>query len=71
MKLGKFPEFLISSFQMSLPIKRFTIQEVSSVINNEVQPTKVPGYDVITGQVLQALRRQAICLVTVIFNAVI
>jgi hypothetical protein len=41
-------------------IKLATTTEVKNVINNKINPKKTPGFDLITGEVLQQLSRKAI-----------
>lgn len=64
-------EYLESPQQMSPPIVPFTPSEVKKCINNELNPKKSPGYDLITGKVLQELPKQGILLITFIFNAIL
>jgi len=41
--------------QMALPTKKIRINEVKNVIKCKIHPKKAPGYDLITGKVLQEL----------------
>lgn len=61
--------FLESSFQMDLPIKKFSITEIKNGIR-VMNPKKSPGYDLITANVLKQLNETAIRLITQIFNAI-
>lgn len=45
-------------------------REVKNTIKHEINPKKAPGYDLITGQVLQNLPRKAVVKITKIINAV-
>jgi hypothetical protein len=50
-------------------IKLATTTEVKNVINNNINPKKVEGFDLITGEVLQELPRKAIVKITNLINA--
>jgi hypothetical protein len=50
-------------------IKLATTTEVKNVINNNINPKKAPGFDLITGEVLQQLPRKAIVKITNLINA--
>jgi hypothetical protein len=56
--------------QMSLPVRKITIQEVKHAIKHHTNPRKAPGFDLITGKVLQELTDKAFRALTQIFNAV-
>lgn len=62
--------FLEAPFQMDMPIQAFSKFEVKNAICN-LAPKKSPGYDLITGQVLNQLNEDGIRLITSIFNAVL
>jgi hypothetical protein len=59
---------LDSPYQLEPPLPRFRKSEVLSVIKN-LKPTTAPGYDLITGKVLQELPLLAIQFLTQILNA--
>jgi hypothetical protein len=50
-------------------IKLATTTEVKNVINNNINPKKAPGFDLITGEVIQQLPRKAIVKITNLINA--
>jgi hypothetical protein len=50
-------------------IKLATTTEFKNVINNNINPKKAPGFDLITGEVLKQLPRKAIVKITNIINA--
>jgi transposase len=64
-------EYLGSPFQMDLPIQKFTLKEVKRVIMQKTNPTKAPGYDLITGKVLKETTKKCQKLILLIFNAVL
>lgn len=64
-------QFLEAPHQLQLPPRNFTITEVTSTIFKNLNPKKSPGYDLITGRVLQELTPLAIRLITLLFNAVL
>lgn len=66
-----FHSFLEAPYQMELPISKFNIKEVKQIINNEIQPNKAPGFDLITGKVLQELTDDCYRIITMIFNAML
>ena len=61
--------FLDAPYQMSPPTKNMTKDEVMKIIKT-IKPTKAPGYDLITGQILRELPENALRLITAIFNCV-
>jgi hypothetical protein len=63
-------DFLNTPCQMSLPIKAFSPKEIKEEIN-WLNPCKAPGYDLITGQILKALPKNAIVLLCTTFNAIL
>lgn len=63
--------FLDAPFQMNKPIKKFSVREVAKVIRNEVNPKKTPGYDLVTGKMLQELTQTGIKYLTYIINAIL
>jgi hypothetical protein len=50
-------------------IKLATPTEIKYEINNNINPKKAPGFDLITGEVLQQLPRKAIVKITNLINA--
>jgi hypothetical protein len=54
-----------ASCQLSLPIRAFTPTEVRNIINL-LNSHKAPGYDLITGALMENLPRKAIVLLTTI-----
>lgn len=52
---------------MSLPIKKTTVQETKDVIQTQIKPNKAPGYDLITGKLLQELPKHVIQFIAMIF----
>jgi hypothetical protein len=56
-------------FQENEEIKLATKREVKNVIHNNINPKKAPGFDLITGEVLQQLLRKAIVKITNLINA--
>jgi len=50
-------------------IKLATTTEVKNEIKNNINPQKAPGFDLITGEVLQQLPRKAIVKITKLINA--
>jgi hypothetical protein len=64
------PAFLDAPCQLDLPIKHFSPKEVKQEINN-ASSYKVPGYDLIVGEILKHLHRKALVLLTAIFNSIL
>lgn len=64
-------EFLQAPFQMDLPVKKFKTSEVKSIIIDDLNPKKSPGYDLITGKVLKELSEKTIQLITFIYNTIL
>ena len=62
--------FLDSACPMMLPITPFSPTEVRDVIN-KCNSHKAPGYDLITGPILQELPQKAIVLLTTIYNSML
>lgn len=58
-------------FQMDLPLKNFTIGDVRSIIHFEINPKKSPGFDLITGKILQELPEKAVKFIVLLFNAIL
>jgi hypothetical protein len=57
-------------YQLEPPIHRFTHADIQAVINH-LNPKKSPGYDLITGKILQKLPTIGIKYLTQLFNAVL
>jgi hypothetical protein len=55
--------------QKNEEIKLATTTKVKNVINNNINPKKALGFDLITGEVLQQLLRKAIVKITNLINA--
>ena len=55
-------------FQENEEIKLTTTTEVKNEINNNINPKKAPGCDLITGEVLQLLPRKATVKITKLIN---
>ena len=51
--------------------KKIRISEVQHIIQHNTNPTKVPGYDLITGTVLKELSPKCIRALTQIYNAIL
>ena len=63
--------FLQTPFQMSCPIKNFTIKEVQHTIYKEINHKKTPGHDMIGGKLLMESTQKGIRFITYIFNAIL
>jgi len=57
--------------QVTLPMKKIRINEVKNFIQRKIHPTKAPGYDLITGKVLQKLSQRGLRAITQIYNAIL
>jgi len=57
--------------QVTLPMKKIRINEVKNFIQRKIHPTKAPGYDLITGKVLQELSQRGLRAITQIYNAIL
>ena len=53
------------------PIKCFSPKEVKRTIQEELDPSKAPGHDLITTRMLQEIPRKGIVMLTQIFNAIL
>jgi hypothetical protein len=56
---------------MTLPMKKIQLNEVKNVIKHKIHPRKTPGYDLITGKVLQELSQKGLKAITQIYNAIL
>lgn len=56
---------------MELPIKNFKISEIKSLIKNDLNSKKAPGFDLITGKVIKELPDISVKLITMIFNSIL
>jgi hypothetical protein len=57
--------------QMTTPMKKIRINEVVNVIKYKIHPKKAPGYDLITGKILQELSQKGLRAITQIYNAIL
>jgi len=57
--------------QMTLPMKKIQFNEVKNVLKHKIHSTKAPGYDLITGKVLQELSQKGLRVITQIYNAIL
>jgi hypothetical protein len=64
-------DFLQTPFQMAMPIQSFEFDDIFSTIHTEINPMKSPGFDLITGRLLQELPKKALKFITLIFNSII
>lgn len=64
-------QYLEAPLQLSPPIKTITPTEVKTIIKKHIGHKKAPGYDLITGRILQELPKKGIILVTIICNAIL
>ena len=62
---------LYDPHQMTLPMKKIRINEVKNVLKHKIHPKKAPGYDLITGKVLQELSQKGVRAITRIYNAIL
>jgi hypothetical protein len=63
---------LSSPYQMALPLKKkIGISEVQHIIQHKTNPTKAPGYNLITGAVIKELSQKGIRALTQIYNAIL
>jgi hypothetical protein len=49
--------------QITQPIKFLTSKEIQNIIQEDLNPRKVPGYDLVTGRILNVMPRKGIVLV--------
>lgn len=64
-------KFLNSPLQMDVPIKNFSISEVKTATNQQLNPKKTPGHDKITGKLLQELSSKGYRYITYLFNGIL
>lgn len=64
-------EFLNAPYQMDPPIKNISLTEIKDTILQHINPKKAPGFDLITGKVLQELTNRGFKAIQQIFNAVL
>ena len=55
---------------MAPRLLKIQVQEVEHIIQSDTNPTKAPGYDLITGKLLKELPRKGIRAITQIYNAI-
>lgn len=63
--------YLSAPFQMALPARSFKLKEVLAVITKKINTKKAPGYDLITGKVLQEITTKCLKAITQIFNSIL
>jgi hypothetical protein len=56
---------------MALPVKKIRINMVINAIKYKIHPRKAPGYDLITGKILQELSQKGVRAITQICNAIL
>ena len=56
---------------MALPLQKIRLHEVENIIQHKSHPSKAPGYDLITGKILQELPKKGLRAITQIYNAVL
>ncbi|KAI5726243.1 hypothetical protein M8J77_025720 [Diaphorina citri] len=69
-KQAEIEQFLDTPCQMSMPIKPISPADIKFALKN-IKKNKAPGYDLITGKILQELPDRGILLMTHIFNAML
>ncbi|KAI5729681.1 hypothetical protein M8J76_005309 [Diaphorina citri] len=69
-KQSEIEQFLDTPCQMSMPIKPISPADIKFALKN-IKKNKAPGYDLITGKILQELPERGILLMTHIFNAIV
>jgi hypothetical protein len=57
--------------QMAFPLRKIRVHEVEHVIHHKTHPTNTPGYEPITGKILQELSRKCLRAITQIYNAML
>ena len=63
-------ESLQEPYQLDLPIKKFSVTEVMTVVKT-LKPNKSPGYDLITSKVLNELPIEGFYFLTCLFNSLL
>ena len=64
------PHALGTNMLPANPIKKFTVADVRVAINY-LRTTKVPGYDLITGEILKKLPEVGLSAITYIYNSIV
>lgn len=64
-------KFLDSPIPMDVPITNFSIREVHSAINKEINQKKAPGYDQISGKMVKELSEKGKRFITYLMNALL
>lgn len=64
-------DYLDTPLQMEVPIRKFTKTEITQIVRQEINIKKAPGFDLITGKILQELSEKCFKLITFIFNAML
>jgi hypothetical protein len=57
--------------QITQPIKFLTPKEIQNIIQKDLNPSKAPGYDLMTGRISKEMPRKGIVHLTAICNAII
>ena len=52
-------------------MKNIKISKVKNIIQNELNPNKAPGFDLISGKVIKELPEKTVRLITILFNAIL
>ena len=68
--MSKVSSSLKETYQLDLPIKKFSKSEVIRTIKS-LKPKKTPGYDLITAKILNELPDEGFYFLTCVFNAVL
>jgi hypothetical protein len=55
--------------QMAFPLRKIRVHEVEHVIHHKPHPSNTPGYEPITGKILQELSRKGLRAITQMYNA--
>jgi hypothetical protein len=66
----KFNKALNEPLQIAQPIKFLTPKEIRTIIQEDVNPRKASGYDLITGRILKEMPRKCIVHLTTICNSI-
>jgi hypothetical protein len=56
---------------MELPDCKFKTKEIKQVIMKEIDIKKAPGFDLVSGKILQELSEKCYKIITFIFNAIL
>ncbi|KMQ90710.1 reverse transcriptase [Lasius niger] len=58
-------------YQLESSLNKITKGEVFNIIKKNIDPKKTPGYDLITGKILQELPNEGFIFLTQLFNAIL